>query len=179
MKYNGSGLHWKRHCKDHGIENIETLWFKEFTDHAECTKIALLFSEQQDIVNSDLWLNLKPENGLDGCVKGTKFSTETKAKMSKWDRTPEICEKMSRSRKLNPLSFEQMSAKRKGKLSTAESRAKMSAAAKNRICSDETRLKLSQRVISAETRAKRSEALKKRHQLRKIQQINQTEIKDA
>jgi len=37
-----------------------------FTDKDECTRIAFLFSQQQDIVKSDRWLNLIPENGLDG-----------------------------------------------------------------------------------------------------------------
>lgn len=66
VKYLGSGKHWKAHIKIHGKEHVETLWHKLFTDQAECTRIALLFSEQQDIVKSDRWLNLMPENGLDG-----------------------------------------------------------------------------------------------------------------
>lgn len=78
---------------------IETLWFKKFTDQAECTAAALLFSEQNDIVKSDLWLNLKPENGLDGNVKGVKYSAEVRAKMSR-PCLEETKAKMSATRKL-------------------------------------------------------------------------------
>jgi hypothetical protein len=42
----------------------------------------LLFSEQQDIVNSEIWLNLIPENGLDGTPKGNTLSEETRRKIS-------------------------------------------------------------------------------------------------
>lgn len=88
VKYLGSGLHWARHIKIHGKEHIETLWFKLFTDQSECTRVALLFSEQQDIVKSDRWLNFKPENGLDGGKqKGIKFSAEH---MEKWQKAGQI-----------------------------------------------------------------------------------------
>lgn len=66
ITYFGSGHHWIRHIKKHGKEYVETLWYKLFTDQTELVRIATLFSEQQDIVKSDLWLNLKTENGLDG-----------------------------------------------------------------------------------------------------------------
>lgn len=82
VKYNGSGKHWKRHIKKHGIKFVETLWYKLFTDQVECTRVALLFSEQQDIVKSELWLNQIPENGIDGGgVKGLKHTSEARAKM--------------------------------------------------------------------------------------------------
>jgi hypothetical protein len=80
-KYNGSGVHWTRHCKKHGYEHVETLWYKLFTNQIECTRIALLFSEQQDIVKSDKWLNLMPENGLYGIVPGTKHTKEHNRKL--------------------------------------------------------------------------------------------------
>ncbi len=81
IKYLGSGLHWKRHIKKHGIEHVETLWYKLFNDQKECTRVALLFSEQQNIVKSDLWLNFIAENGLDSCL-GLKRSQETCARIS-------------------------------------------------------------------------------------------------
>lgn len=99
VSYLGSGLHWVRHVKKHGIEHVETLWYKLFTDVEECSRIALQFSKQQDIVNSDLWLNLRPENGKDGIIVGTKFSEETKQKMRKGPRSAEVRAKISAGRK--------------------------------------------------------------------------------
>lgn len=86
IKYLGSGKYWKRHLKIHGKEFVETLWFKLFTDQSECTRIALLFSEQQDIVKSELWLNIIPENGIDGAPIGNKYTSGFK-------HTPETCAK--------------------------------------------------------------------------------------
>lgn len=65
-KYNGSGLHWSRHIKKYGKEHVITLWYCLFYGQEECTKFALMFSEQHNIVESDDWLNLKKENGNDG-----------------------------------------------------------------------------------------------------------------
>lgn len=84
-KYLGSGLHWLRHIKTHGKEHVVTLWYCLFLDQESCTEFALNFSEQQNIVESTDWLNLKPENGLDGgTVKGSySHSIETKSKIAK------------------------------------------------------------------------------------------------
>lgn len=83
--YLGSGKVWKAHIRKHGKEFVETLWFKLFTDRDECMRIALLFSEQQNIVESDLWLNIIPENGIDGGpnFRGKRHSEESRIKMSK------------------------------------------------------------------------------------------------
>lgn len=63
-KYKGSGTHWLRHIKKHGKEHVVTLWYCLFYDKEELTKFAIQFSEQQNIVKSDDWLNLIEENGL-------------------------------------------------------------------------------------------------------------------
>ena len=65
VKYLGSGLHWTRHLHKYGKEHVVTLWYELFIDHAECMKFALEFSEKMDIVNSDQWLNLRVETGVD------------------------------------------------------------------------------------------------------------------
>lgn len=78
--YFGSGLHWSRHLKKHGKEHVVNLWYHLFESQEECTSFALEFSESMNIVESDQWLNLKPENGLDGGVKGFKHSLESKEK---------------------------------------------------------------------------------------------------
>jgi hypothetical protein len=66
IKYLGSGLHWVPHIKKHGREYVVTLWYELFTDQEELTTFALEFSEKMDIVKSDQWLNMIPENGIGG-----------------------------------------------------------------------------------------------------------------
>lgn len=73
--YNGSGKYWIKHITKHGKEHVKTLWVKLFTDASELTEFALFFSEEYDIVKSNKWANLKPENGIDGNVKSRKEST--------------------------------------------------------------------------------------------------------
>jgi len=79
--YNGSGKYWCNHIKKHGKEHIVTLWVSELYYDASIVEVALKFSVDNDIVNSDEWANLIPENGLDGGASGEKPSEETKAKM--------------------------------------------------------------------------------------------------
>jgi hypothetical protein len=86
-KYSGSGKYWLSHIKKHGY-NIQTHIYAQFdeTDYIERILLqccALMFSIENDIVNSKEWANLKPENGLDGSAKGSKHSEEVKAKMSR------------------------------------------------------------------------------------------------
>jgi hypothetical protein len=87
-KYNGSGLHWKRHCNKHGKNDVTTTWVHAYEDMDLLQQEALFFSKVYNIVESDEWLNMKPENGLDGWPKGTPNprtvpqSAETKQKKS-------------------------------------------------------------------------------------------------
>ena len=70
-KYNGSGKHWVRHIKKHGKEHVNTVWISEpFTDESRLVEFALLMSEELDVVKSNMWANLKEENGLDGAIPG-------------------------------------------------------------------------------------------------------------
>lgn len=78
----GSGNHWKRHIKKHGKEYVETLWYCLFYDKEDCTRFALAFSVQQDIVESELWANQITENGLDERT-GTTHSLKTRQLFSK------------------------------------------------------------------------------------------------
>jgi ribosomal protein L32 len=82
LKYNGSGRHWKSHIKKHGLEHVRTIWFCLFTDKEELIKFATLCSEMWNIVESDVWLNLKSENGLDGGLIGYIHSEHSKLKIS-------------------------------------------------------------------------------------------------
>ena len=80
LKYNGSGIHWLRHLKVHGGD-IETLWYCLFTDQEELKIFASSCSKLWNIVESNQWLNLTEETGLDGW-NGT-HTLESRIKMSK------------------------------------------------------------------------------------------------
>jgi hypothetical protein len=87
QKYIGSGVYWRKHLECHG-KQVDTVWTKEFDSIDECKEFAIAFSEIFDIVESNDWANLKPENGLDGWPAGTPNprtvpqSAETRAKKS-------------------------------------------------------------------------------------------------
>ena len=154
IKYPGSGTYWKAHIKIHGRKFVETLWFKLFTDRDELIKIATLFSEQQDIVKSDRWLNLVPENGMDGNTKGMpgkKHSEETKLRLSKINTgkqySEEVKDKLSKMRKgmkKSPEHVEKVAAANRGRKCTEEQKAKFSAKMKGRKLSCETRARMSE-----------------------------------
>jgi hypothetical protein len=83
-KYNGSGTYWKKHIKKHGKKYIKTLWVSDLYYDTSIKEIALHFSEENNIVESEDWANLMPENGISGGTtnKGKITSEETKAKQS-------------------------------------------------------------------------------------------------
>jgi NUMOD3 motif len=87
-KYAGSGVYWKKHIRKHGFD-ISTEIIGYYIDEEECRNDAIRFSEENDIVESDEWANLKEES-LDGGwdfvhenklhygFSGKKHSNETK-----------------------------------------------------------------------------------------------------
>ena len=66
LKYNGSGKQWKRHIRVHGTRNIITLWYQLYDNVFDLVADAISMSNGFDVVNSNSWLNLKIENGMDG-----------------------------------------------------------------------------------------------------------------
>ena len=78
--YNGSGVYWFRHLQKHG-KDIETVQVWKFTDLNECSKFAIQFSENNNIVESKEWANLCPENGLAGGNKFIHMSDERLAEI--------------------------------------------------------------------------------------------------
>jgi len=80
--YNGSGNRWMNHLKVHG-RDITTVWCRLFSNTDKLVEYALNFSEKNNIVESEEWANLQPENGIDGNVAGNKCSSETKNKISR------------------------------------------------------------------------------------------------
>ncbi len=125
--YKGSGLHWRRHIKLHS-NDVSTLWTKLFKSEEEISRFALTFSTENNIVNSDEWANMKPEDGLcGGNIKGInlgrKFTDEHKAKLTvarnrRGPASAETRKKLSESKKGKPMSEEQkakISERNKGK----------------------------------------------------------------
>ena len=71
IKYSGSGKKWKAIIKKYGHINIRTLWVSDwYYSPDEIQVVALQFSEENRIVDSEIWANLRPENGLDGNALG-------------------------------------------------------------------------------------------------------------
>lgn len=117
LKYQGSGTKWKSHMQYYGKEHVETIWYQLFDDIDECRNYALKFSEENDIVNSDEWANLIPEDGL-------------------WVK-PETRKKMSEA-KLGKESH------RKGKTHSDEAKEKNRLAHLGKTHSQETKLKMAE-----------------------------------
>ena len=82
VKYLGSGLHWRRHIKAHGVEHVKTIWSRLFTDEISLRETASSMSKELNVVNSTEWLNLVPENGVDGSGRFGPVSETTRAKIS-------------------------------------------------------------------------------------------------
>lgn len=82
LEYLGSGLHWRRHLTLHGAD-ISTTWCKLFNNREELIEFAISFSEENRIVESEEWANIKPENGLDGGSQlGRTLSESCRKKLS-------------------------------------------------------------------------------------------------
>lgn len=84
--YKGSGVRWKRIVKKHGKQNVKTLWVSDwFYCPYHLQEFALMYSEYNQIVESEEWANLIPENGLSGhgrrgnLNKGQKLTSDQAA----------------------------------------------------------------------------------------------------
>ena len=135
-QYKGSGKYWKNHINKHGKEFVETIWLSEpYTNKDLLSEFALFFSEEYDIVKSDKWANLNPENGLDGGQSGPR-SDETKAKISA----------SNIGKKQKPHSAESNEKRSKtltGKTRSIETKAKITATLTGKTHSVETKAKMS------------------------------------
>ena len=79
-KYFGSGLHWKAHLKKHGRDVQIISRSENFTNEDELEEFATLLSEELEVVQSDDYLNLIEENGLDGGDTGPRDDAREKWK---------------------------------------------------------------------------------------------------
>ena len=82
FKYKGSGTHWRNHIKKHCGYTSKTIEVWGFDNQEDCTRFAIAFSREHDIVNSKDWANLIEENGIDGLPPGHIKSEETRKKLS-------------------------------------------------------------------------------------------------
>ena len=72
LKYNGSGKYWLDHINKHG-NNITTTILLETNDHEELKKLGQYYSNLWNIVESNDWANLRPEEGTGGNTVSNKF----------------------------------------------------------------------------------------------------------
>jgi hypothetical protein len=152
-KYSGSGLYWKRHLKEHG-RNYSTEIIKECSTPDEIKQWGMYYSELWDVVSSEEWANLTPEQG-----DGGPQSIDTRVKMSKakightpWNKgkigylTEEQRKAISEANRARGPQTEETIAKRisktTGKTRTKEQKGRMSAAQKGKVFSGETRQKM-------------------------------------
>lgn len=68
--YNGSGVYWKKHLKEHGNDISTTILF-ETDDEKDFKKMAEHYSKKFDVVKSKEWANLKLEEGDGGDTSKT------------------------------------------------------------------------------------------------------------
>jgi len=69
--YKGSGTRWINHIKKHG-NDVKTQILFETNDKEKLKEIGLYYSELWNIVESNEWANIKPENGDGGGAKGKR-----------------------------------------------------------------------------------------------------------
>ena len=124
--YEGSGVDWTKHLKEHQVKPIH-LWNSDwFYDRSIC-KYALDLSAEYDIVKSKDWFNLKSENGISGGdpgPEGRKKISETVLKtisdpIYKATKGKERGHKISKANKgkiKTPEHCNSISEKRKGKV---------------------------------------------------------------
>lgn len=115
IKYRGSGKYWMRHLKKYGGK-ATTLWYQLFTNKEQLVEYALHFSKENNIVESEEWANLVPEDGLDGWAVGRNVTPETRAKIGR----------AHKGKKISIIQKKYLSELNKGKVRSKESNQKLS-----------------------------------------------------
>lgn len=133
IKYRGSGKRWVNHLNVYG-NNVKTIWSRLFVDKNELVEFALNFSTENNIVESDEWANLMPENGLDGgspkgTNKGRPCSEQARKNLDNGRRN-RVYTSMSAQSK------EKLRNSKLGKQSTHETREKLKLAKARQLASD-------------------------------------------
>lgn len=122
--YHGSGVYWTNHLKKYGYD-VTTVWQQLFTTEADIVAFALDYSQKNNIVESNEYANLKPEDGLMGgdtglteqgrkiiieTSKNQRHTEETKQKLRE-ARAQQSCPRTGR--KHSPETIEKIKAARK------------------------------------------------------------------
>lgn len=78
--YNGSGVEWTKHLKEHKAKSIH-IWQSEWFYDKSIVKYAKELSRENNITESDDWFNLKDEDGINGGGYGKKGAEKAKASL--------------------------------------------------------------------------------------------------
>jgi len=185
--YHGSGVYWRNHLRKHGDDvtmKIYGIFSTNINDINYVEPIALKFSEENNIVKDyDIWANQIVENGLDGVIAGTKMSDDQKLKISNRMQN-KVCVKDDNGDcfQIDQKDFDNgnfigvnkgiiLTDNHKalinptGRIHLEETKKKIGLAHKNKIVSDETKQKLSERAIGDEWKEKQSSSAKNRKQV--------------
>lgn len=186
--YKGSGKYWINHLNVHGFD-FSTEIIGYYTDEKKCKEDALKFSEENNIVNSSEWANLKEETLDGGGTPGQVWKQETIQKRSESNKGMVRCKDihgnkyfiskqefseredlvgLSKGIKLSPEACKKFSELRKGSIQSEETRLKKSLSLKGKNKgkqrSEETKQKLRLSHLgkqqSKETCIKRSNTMK-------------------
>ena len=87
--YTGSGLAWKSHLKQFG-KDISTGVVGVYYESKRCLEAAKKYSKEWNIVESNEWLNLIDENGLDGAGAGVLHHMYGKPHPDKGSKRPHV-----------------------------------------------------------------------------------------
>jgi len=131
-KYRGSGRYWLLHLKVHGVD-YSTKILLETPSKEEIKSQGKYYSELWDIVNSNEWANLKPEEGDGGSITADIIKKQliTKSKNNTHPANPEVIAKNKQTRLLNG-----------GYIVSNQARQRISEALRGRKLSAETKQKL-------------------------------------
>ena len=176
-KYLGSGKYWRAHLKKHG-KDISTPWCQRFEDRDELVEFALLFSKENNIVESKEWANLIAENGMTGGDTGITDAGRERLRTLSTGRvqSDKSKQKIRDARATQPppmlgkqhsaSTIEKIKVKRAVQVITDDARKKQAASMTGHVFSEERNQKISAamcgREFSIETLAKMAESAKRR-----------------
>lgn len=152
-KYPGSGTRWLHHLRKHGYD-YSTEIIKECIDKSELKIWGVYYSNLWNIVESDNWANLKPEEADGGGHSEEtrrKIGLKSKGRIQSAEARQKNSEKNAGER--NPMF---------GKTHSPEVRAKMAEAARSRPCPNKGK------PMSAEQKEKIRQSIKARYALKKL-----------
>lgn len=131
-KYNGSGVDWKQHLKEHGSEFVETQILAECKTRTELYLKGKMYSDLWDVVNNNNWANRIPETGGGGASPNAGIHMrlpEYKERMlgeNNMAKRPDVRQKLSQASKgipkseshkknmCKPMQIPEVAAKRRG-----------------------------------------------------------------